>query len=80
MLANSHGLDLFRADRSPYASRIATLTKNHENVRFIVCAQTVARYTRDEGRIVLLPETQIAPSAIGQIVDRLQEGWTYIKI
>ena len=80
VLANSHGLDLFRADRSPYASRIATLTKNHENVRFIVCAQTVARYTRDEGRIVLLPETQIAPSAIGQIVDRLQEGWTYIKI
>lgn len=80
VIANSHGLDLFRVDRSPYASRIAMLTKNNENLRFIVCAQTVARFSRDEGRIYLLPETQVAPTAIGEIVDRLQEGWTYIKV
>ena len=80
VVANSHGLDLLRADRSPYARRIATLTKNNENLRFIACAQTLARLSRDEGRIVLLPEAQIAPTAIGEIIERLQEGWTYIKI
>lgn len=80
VVANSHGLDLLRADRSPYARRIATLTENHENLRFIACAQTLARLSRDEGRIVLLPEAQVAPTAIGEIVDRLQQGWTYIKI
>lgn len=80
VIANSQGLDLFRVDRSPYASRIASLTKNNENLRFIVCAQTVARVSRDEGRIYLLPKTQIAPTAIGVIVDRLREGWTYIKV
>lgn len=80
VVANSHGLNLLRTDRSPYARRIATLTKNNENLRFMVCAQTVARFTREEGRVVLLPEAQIAPTAIGEIVGRLQQGWTYIKV
>lgn len=80
VLANSNGLNLLRADRTPFASRIAALTKKHPNLRFVVCAQTVARFSREEGRVVLLPEAKMAPSAIGEIVDRLQEGWTYIKI
>lgn len=80
ILANSQGLDLLRADRSPYVKRIANLTQNNENLRLIVCAQTLARLTREEGRIVLLPSTQVAPTAIGEVVDRLQQGWTYIKI
>lgn len=80
ILANSQGLELLRADRSPYVKRIASLTQNNENIRLIVCAQTLARLTREEGRIVLLPNTQVAPTAIGQVVDRLQQGWTYIKI
>lgn len=80
ILANSQGLDLLRADRSPYVKRIASLTQNNENLRLIVCAQTLARLTREEGHIVLLPNTQVAPTAIGEVVDRLQQGWTYIKI
>jgi intracellular sulfur oxidation DsrE/DsrF family protein len=80
VLANSNGLNLLRADRSPFADRIAELTKKHPNLHFVVCAQTVARFTREEGRVVLMPEAKIAPSAIGEVVDRLQEGWTYIKI
>jgi len=80
VLANSNGLNLLRADRSPFAARIAELTKKHQNLHFVVCAQTVARSAREEGRVVLMPEAKLAPSAIGEIVDRLQEGWTYIKI
>lgn len=80
VLANSNGLDLLRVGHSPYAARIAQLTRTHDNLRFVVCAQTVARFTREEGKIVLLPEAEIAHSAIGEVVDRLQKGWTYTKI
>ncbi len=80
VLANSQGLDLLRADRSPYASRIAMLIKHNENVRFIACAQTLARLSHEEGHIALLPQTHIAPTAIGEVVDHLQHGWTYIKM
>ncbi len=80
VLANSRGLDLLRVDRSPYASRIATLIKQNENLRFIACAQTLARLSHEEGHIALLPQTHTAPTAIGEVVGRLQQGWTYIKI
>lgn len=80
VLANSNGLNLLRVGHSPYADRIAQLTRTHDNLRFVVCAQTVARFTREEGKIVLLPEAEIAHSAIGEVVDRLQKGWTYTKI
>ena len=80
VLANSQGLNLLRVGHSPYANRIAELTRAHDNLRFVVCAQSVARFTREEGKIVLLPEAKIAPSAIGEVVDHLQKGWTYTKI
>lgn len=80
ILANSHGLDLLRADRSPYVKRIASLTRNNENLRLIVCAQSLKRLTSEEGRVTLLPNTQVTPTAIDEVVDRLQQGWTYIKI
>ena len=80
VLANSNGLNLLRVGHSPYAARIAQLTRTHDNLRFVVCAQTVARFTREEGKIVLLPEAEIAHSAIGEVVDRLHKGWTYTKI
>lgn len=80
VLANNHGLDLLRADRTPYASRIATLLKHNDNLRFIACAQTLARLSQEEGHVALLPQTHTAPNAIGEVVNRLQQGWTYIKI
>lgn len=80
ILANSQGLDLLRAERSPYVKRIASLTQNNANLRLIVCAQSLKRLTSEEGRVVLLPNTQVTPTAIGEVVDRLQQGWTYIKI
>jgi intracellular sulfur oxidation DsrE/DsrF family protein len=30
--------------------------------------------------VVLLPAAQTAPTAIGEIVTRLQQGWTYVRI
>ena len=80
VLANSHGLNLLRVGHSPFADRIAQLTRTHDNLRFVVCAQTVARFTREEGNILLLPQAELAPSAIGEVVDHLQKGWTYTKI
>lgn len=80
VLANSNGLNLLRVGSSPYATRIAQLTRTHDNLRFVVCSQTVARFTREEGKVVLLPEAEIAHTAIGEVVERLQQGWTYTKI
>lgn len=80
ILANSRGLDLLRAGYSPHAERIAQMRQRHANLHFIACGQSVARFTAEGERVVLLPAAQTAPTAIGEIVTRLQEGWTYVRI
>ena len=81
ILANGKGLNLLRNDKSPYGKRIAELQENYDNLILMACAQAMARVQQRTGKVVeLLPDTQIAPSAIGEVLNRQREGWTYIKI
>jgi len=81
ILANGKGLNLLRSDKSKYSKRIADLQSNYDNLIFVACAKAMARVKQKTGKDVqLLPDTQIAPSALGEVLDRQKEGWTYIKI
>lgn len=80
VLVNSHGLDLLRADRTPHAGRIAGLLLRHDNVSFIACDQAIARFERAGQKVVILPQAVRTRSAIAHIADRLQAGWTYVKV
>lgn len=79
VIANNYGVNLLRTDVTPYAARIEALTRQHANIRFVACGQTIHRLTAEGIKVDLLPQARIAPTAIGQIVYRLQHGWTYIK-
>lgn len=79
IVANSHGLDLLRAG-NPYADRIERMRQRHANVQWVACNQTIARLNSQGAAITLLPAARVAPSAIGEIVTRLQQGWTYIRV
>ena len=81
ILANGKGLNLLRDDKSPYAKRIAKLQSDYDNLVFMACAKAIARVQQRTGKSVpLLPDTRIAPSAVGEVLKRQREGWTYIKI
>lgn len=80
VVANSHGINLMRAGVSPYAGRIARMTQRHANLHLVACSQTIARYTSEGQKVELLPVARAAPTAIGAIVSRLQQGWTYVKV
>lgn len=80
IVANSYGLKLLRADRTPYLERIDALAKKHANLSFVACGQTVARFQRDGQEVKLIPQARVAPSAIGEVVSKLQQGWTYIRV
>lgn len=79
IIANSYGLDLLRAG-NPYADRIERMRQRHANVQWVACNQTIARLNSQGAAITLLPAARIAPSAIGEIVTRLQQGWTYVRV
>lgn len=80
VLANSDGLNLLRADKTPYRDVIEKLSRDHANLAFLACAQTVARLQREGTKVVLLPEASMASSAINEILSRMQQGWVYVKV
>ena len=80
VIANSHGLNLLRAGHSPYAERMARMKERHSNLHWIACGQSIARLRNGGEQVMLLPDTQTTPTAINEIVTRLQQGWTYVRV
>ncbi|RMG55459.1 MAG: hypothetical protein D6717_07960 [Gammaproteobacteria bacterium] len=80
VIANSGGLDLMRKDASPYAQRVSEIMRKYDNIDFIACANAIRRLERQGVHVQLIDRTHPAPSAVEHIVERLREGWTYIKV
>jgi hypothetical protein len=81
VVVNSSGLNLLRQDTSPYRERIGHLADHYaDRLDFIACGQTLARFRSDGVNVVLVPEARVANTAIGQILDRMRDGWVYIKV
>lgn len=80
IIANSGGIDLMRADISPYVHEVESLNDGYSNIKFVVCNNAINRAMEKGETIELIKNTRIAPSAVGHVVHRLKEGWTYVKI
>jgi intracellular sulfur oxidation DsrE/DsrF family protein len=80
VLANGDGLSLMRSDVSPYAERIAALKRAHPNLKFIACNNAMEMLRLSGVEVMLLPEVSVAPSAIDEIMMRLQQGWAYVRV
>jgi intracellular sulfur oxidation DsrE/DsrF family protein len=80
IIANSRGVDLLRAGVSPHAARMAHMKQRYANLQWVACGQSLARFTSEGQKVELLPATRTAPTAIGEIVSRLQQGWTYVRV
>ena len=80
VIANSHGIQLLRAGHSPHAARIARMQQRHANLHWVACGQSLARFAGEGQKVELLPAARTAPTAIGEIVTRLQQGWTYVRV
>ncbi|MDD5296842.1 MAG: hypothetical protein PHU46_08010 [Rhodocyclaceae bacterium] len=80
LLANDAGLALVRADTSPYAERVEALIKAHGNLSFLACNNGIEKLRTAGVEVRLLPHVAVAPSALDQIMMRLQQGWTYVQV
>jgi len=81
ILTNGKGLALLHAKHSPYSERIQALQAKYKNLTFKACANAIKRARMLTGKETeMLPETVIVPSALGEVMKKQQEGWSYIKI
>lgn len=81
VLTNGAGLNMLRADASPFAARIRDLQQRYENVRFVACKIALDKLQKELGRDVpLLPGSDLTPSSLDEIIRRQKDGWVYVQI
>jgi intracellular sulfur oxidation DsrE/DsrF family protein len=80
VVANAEGLKLLRADTSPYPERIRRMAQQFGNISFLACSRTIEKLHMRGIDVHLLPEARVIPGALEEIVDRLQQGWVYIRV
>lgn len=79
IVANAEGLGLLR-EGSPFTSQIDSLSRKHNNIRFLACGIAMENVRLKEGKKAqLLPQAQQIDAALEQILRRLKEGWSYIR-
>lgn len=80
VVANSGGLDLVRTASSRHIDSIKHLIAQYDNVRFIACSRGL-RKLRERGLSTAVIEGVDAHEpAADHLIERLTEGWTYIRI
>jgi len=80
ILANDGGLNLLRAGNVDVAAKIAALKQDYGNVSFMACAKALQRLQEKGVHYKLVPQAQVVPSALDEIVERMEKGWIYIRV
>lgn len=80
VVVNGEGLNMLRADTSPFPERIARMQKEYDNLTFAACLNTIERLKREQGITArLLPGVVVIDSGVAQIMRRQHQGWAYIR-
>ena len=80
IVANGDGLELLRANTSLFPQRTEELIKNFDNVTIMACANTLMWLDAQGVDTKLLPNINTTSSALEKVVERLKEGWLYIRV
>lgn len=70
-------LDMIQKDKSSVAKQLQDVTAN-KNVHVKVCAAAMKRHGIEPA--ALLPNVDIVPDGIYEIVSKQRQGWGYIKV
>lgn len=78
IVANGEGLNFLRTSSTAFESRVRSLAGN-EYLTFFACKKAV-RQLREKGVDVdLMQDINVANTALDRIIQRLQDGWIYVK-
>lgn len=80
VIANAGGLDMLREGETPYADRIRQLSQRYPNIKFIACSNAIERLQEKGIEANLIASVHQGSTALDQVVKRMNQGWTYMKI
>jgi intracellular sulfur oxidation DsrE/DsrF family protein len=74
------GLHMLRADTSPVKERIAPMSLENPNLKFIACANTQVNQAKAEGKpVTLITEATVMPSGVVRLMELQKQGYAYIR-
>ena len=80
IVAYGPGLNMLVQGKSPVADRVKIVSENYDNISFKGCGNTHAKMSKKAGKEVpLLPQTQMVTSGVVHLIQRQEEGWSYVR-
>ena len=80
MVAYDPGLIMLHAAKSPVKKRITSFGQNFDNISFKACGNTHRKMSKKAGKkVVLLPQAKMISSGVVHMIQRQEEGRSYIR-
>ncbi len=79
ILVNAEGIKILQEEQSPYIERLKKLASQHDNVSLLACQRSIERQKLKGLEVHLIKEASVIPEALEEIVNRLHQGWVYIR-
>jgi hypothetical protein len=80
VIAFGPGLHMLRDDTSPVKARIETMALSTPEVSFKACGNTQENMRKAENKeIKLIPQARVVPSGVVRVMQREEQGWSYVK-
>jgi uncharacterized protein len=74
------GLHMLRDDTSPVKERIKSIKEANPAISFKACGNTQENMHKVENKeIPLIPEATVVKSGVVQVMQRQEQGWTYVR-
>ena len=80
VVANASGVDLMRVGGSPYEERVRSLSRRYHNLHFIACANAIRNLRKQGVQVTVLDQVNAGETAVDHIVERIRNGWSYVKV
>jgi intracellular sulfur oxidation DsrE/DsrF family protein len=74
------GLNMLIAGQSPVAERVKSMAESFDSVSFKACNNTLQGMIKKTGKdIKLLPQAAVVPSGVIHLIERQEQGWSYLR-
>ena len=71
---------MLRADTSPVKRRIKSFGEHFGNISFRACGNTKRIMSKKAGKeIPILPRVKMVPSGVVHLMERQEQGWSYVR-
>ena len=79
VVANAGGIDLLR-DNFPMSEKVARMMDEHDNITFIACTNAINKLRAQGINPTMVKDVKTEVAALTHIIERLNSGWTYVKV